>query len=180
MVDGEALKPPVITTITFRVGPARHAWEPRQFLRTSQHGVLFTTVMYCYGITLLSIRLNFKTVQIVKSISWQPPHSPPHMQRGMWQWKALPSLSWSLAWSNHRQESQGTWTHPIVTIIIYRRRIMLSIPDILSQYSSILHVKQGEKSLRVDTNLNIIEILLQSYNPCCSCGRSPCHRPLDT
>ena len=39
---------------------------------------------------------------------------------------------------------------------------MLPIPDILSQYSSILHVKQGEKTLRVDTNLNIIEILLQS------------------
>ena len=41
---------------------------------------------------------------------------------------------------------------------------MLPIPpQILPQSSSILYVKQGEESLRVDTNLNIVKELSQNY-----------------
>ena len=59
-------------------------------------------------------------VQIVISISWQRPHSPLHMQRGRWQLEVPPSLSSLLTWWNHRQGSQGTWIHPIVTMMIPR------------------------------------------------------------
>ena len=82
LVGGEALKPPVITIITFGVGP-------KQSFCPSQHGVLLT-------IYLLSICLNHKTVHIVKFITWQRPLSLPHMQRGRWLWEAPARLSWLL------------------------------------------------------------------------------------